>query len=139
MKLSLKTNQVNKGIKKAQKRNLLETNPIAAWLHNNVNYAPGCQTQIGVARKIKDHLDLIAYEYENRWLYPNYVKYCEITRLKAVSLQRFSRLLGDLCQHQLGLNGVYLQKRTKNGRSFCGLTLPTSSTNESPIDAAFGV
>ena len=54
------------------------------------------------------------YEYEDVWLYPNYVAYCESTNTRALSLRRFTDLLLDLLTVQLHLDTVE-QKTTKKG------------------------
>ncbi|MBT4837325.1 MAG: hypothetical protein HON94_08265, partial [Methylococcales bacterium] len=119
----LKPAQSDKIIRISQKRNILETNPLASWLHQNVGYSPGFVMPIGVARKMKDPYEVTSYEKESRWLYPNYVKFCETSGSKPIALQRFSRLLDDLCCHQLGLKNSGLNQRSNKGRSFKGLNI----------------
>jgi phage/plasmid-associated DNA primase len=137
---TLKGSYSEKLLLSSQMKNLLDTNPLAAWLHSNVSYVPGEKSQIGVARKMKDSMEVTSYDHEDKWLYPNYVKFCEITNTKPVALQRFSRLLDDLCKHQLGLANIGLSKRTNQGRYFLGIIIPTFSQKRiSPINAAFGL
>jgi len=120
------------------KENLIQTNPMAAWLHENVTYIKNFVTQIGVAKKIRDENDIQKYENEDEWLYPNYVKYCNNTLNKPISTKRFSNSLVDLCDNQLHIE-VKLLAKDREGRKLLGLKIKNDSDEAaSPVDFALG-
>ncbi|MFC1826610.1 phage/plasmid primase, P4 family [Thermodesulfobacteriota bacterium] len=141
--LELSDNEVTKIIKQRgsaaskinAKRNILDTNPMAAWLHDNIIYNPETETNIGSAPK--QSYSIGSYKRETEWLYPNYKKYCDSTGVKAISLQRFSQLLDELCQHQLHLPGACLQDKSAGGRTFKGLSISNGKPGISPVDFSF--
>ena len=122
------------------KENLLATNPISEWLHDNVIYDPwsDVKTYIGVAKKIKDDREMLLFEDENEKLYPNYAKFCGTRELHHVSLKRFRGLLTDLIVGQLRLKGIE-DKKDKHGRYISNIRLRNEYDSEeyvSPVDAA---
>jgi hypothetical protein len=85
-------------------RTLTETNPLAAWLDERVVYEPDGRTYVGMAKQ-----DPVTKQYEgaNTWLYANYRDFADASGdRKAVSPQRFRRLMEDLTVHQLKLPRV---------------------------------
>ena len=124
------------------KENLVATNPIAEWLHENTVYMLECETKayIGVANKIRDENELLCFEDENIKLYPNYAKFCGVRQVHPVSLKRFRGLLTDLIDGQLHLKGVK-DTRDNQGRYFTGIQLRGEKEGDrekhvSPVDAA---
>jgi len=99
------------------KENLLATNPMAEWLHENTLYVPqrGMKTYVGVAKKIRDDRDLVYYEHEDQKLYPNYVKFCDVRGIRPFAQKRFRDLLSELIHSQLKLRTV-ATKRDAGGR-----------------------
>ncbi len=90
-------------LREFQRETLCETNPIADWLDNKVVRSPKSQLTPAC-------------------LYTAFTDYCAITGQKPVSLKRFSNLLIDLCQVQLGWSDVK-KGRTRTGRFISGLSL----------------
>jgi putative DNA primase/helicase len=82
---------------------LCETNPIADWLDNKVLRVPG-------------------ERHSPAFLYNAYKAYSEEMGQKPVSQKRFSGLLIDLCQVQLGWSDVS-KGRDRRGRYVIGLSL----------------
>ena len=110
---------------------LVESNPIADWLDNNIVYEKDCRTNIGVANRDKDSGSSNWYLNTDRWLYANYAEYCHNTGCKAISLRRFVSLLSDLCQNQLDLD---IEKgRDRYGSFIRGLKIRTDSDLEAPL------
>ena len=124
------------------KENLLATNPIADWLHENTVFKPGCETKtyVGVANKIRDEQEMLYFEDEDEKLYPNYAKFCGVRQLHPVGLKRFRDLLTDLIDSQLHLKGIKITKNNQ-GRYFSGIQLRggkevNREEHLSPVDAA---
>jgi len=86
-----------------QRETLCETNPIADWLDNKVLRSPNTR-------------------YAPSDLYTAYTRYSEEAGQKPVSQKRFSNLLIDLCQVQLGWSDVS-KGRDRRGRYIVGLEL----------------
>ena len=110
---------------------LVETNPIADWLDNNIVYRENYRTNIGVANRDKDSSSDCWYLNTDKWLYANYAEYCHSTGTKSIGLRRFGNLLSDLCKNQLELN---IEKgRDRNGSYFSGLKIRDRLDNDPPI------
>ncbi|MGK7954845.1 MAG: DNA primase, partial [Crocosphaera sp.] len=58
---------------------------------------------------------------ENIWLYANYAEYCSLTGVNAISSARFSYLLLDLCNNQLGF--TVKKGRDRKGAFIQGLKI----------------
>ena len=79
---------------------LVETNPMAAWLQDNLILTPGAKTHIGT--KTKD---------ASRNLYHNNVEWLQETNRTPLNLNNFSRVLLDLLKNQLRVPNV---RKAKN-------------------------
>ncbi len=90
-------------LREFQRETLCETNPIADWVDNRIVRSPSSRFTPGL-------------------LYTSFKEYCDQTGQKPVSLKRFSNLLIDLCQVQLGWTDVK-KGRDRTGRFITGLTL----------------
>lgn len=90
-------------LKNFQRETLCETNPIADWLDNKLVRLAGSRITPGS-------------------LYEKFKAHCDETGQKPVSLKRFSGLLIDLCQVQLGWHDVK-KGRDRLGRFITGLAL----------------
>jgi putative DNA primase/helicase len=86
-----------------QRETLCETNPIADWLDNKVIRSPGTR-------------------HTPSYYYEAFKKYLDESGQKGVSLKRFSNLLIDVCQVQLGWADVS-KGRNRYGRYIEGLEL----------------
>jgi len=119
-------------MEKASIDNLLNTNPIAAWLDERIIYSPDTETSIGTDYKNVDG----SHKNSDFWLYPSYCEYCELNKVKPVSSKRFSNLLIDLCQNQLGLPEIVKLNKDRYGTKIKGLKLRDDEKDEdifSPI------
>ncbi|MGK7881658.1 MAG: phage/plasmid primase, P4 family [Crocosphaera sp.] len=81
---------------KSKLDNLMDTNSIAAWLNEKIIHDPQYQTQVGCKPPLGESKEEI-------WLYASYCAYCASAGINTISLTRFSNLLLDLCNNQLGL------------------------------------
>ena len=99
---------------------MVENNPIAAWLNENIIYDPNSYTHVGKAIKSTESEEV--YIGASKWLYPNYCAFCEGIKVNPISLNRFSTLLLDLCNHQLNLGDV-VKDRNRNGVFIQGLKI----------------
>ena len=124
----LQTSTVAPTLAASHARALVRTNPLAAWADDRLTLdpAPGKQVKddyvpagvnVGIARREEQGN---RYEYEDVWLYPNYVAYCDSTKSHAMSLRRFTDLLLDLLTVQLHLKTVH-HKRDKKGSQVFGV------------------
>jgi putative DNA primase/helicase len=112
-------------------RTLVETNPIADWLDNEVVYQAEARTNIGVAKRDKDSSSPHWYLDTDKWLYPNYCEYCHNTGSRPVSLRRFVNLLSDLGKNQLGLE--IKKERDRYGSYFVGLKIRSEDDPSPPL------
>jgi putative DNA primase/helicase len=107
-------------------RMLVDTNPLAAWANEWLTADINSISRVGIAHK-PDHST--HYEHEDDWLYPNYCAYMDGANFKSVSQTRFSTLLEDLCQHQLGLESV-TRGRDRHGAHLTGIRLRTAAESQ---------
>ncbi|MGK7955468.1 MAG: DUF5906 domain-containing protein, partial [Crocosphaera sp.] len=109
---------------------MVENNPIAAWLNENIIYDPQTYTHVGKAIKSTENEEV--YVGASKWLYPNYCAFCEGIKVNPISLNRFSTLLLDLCNHQLNLGDV-VKDRNRNGVFIQGLKIRDHLDDEAPF------
>uniref|UniRef100_UPI0030D71830 hypothetical protein n=1 Tax=Cyanothece sp. BG0011 TaxID=2082950 RepID=UPI0030D71830 len=102
------------GLRKSKLENLIDTNSIAAWLNEKVVYIEDYQTQVGCKSPLGESKETI-------WLYANYSEYCSLSGVNAISLSRFSFLLLDLCNNQLGF--TVSKGRDRKGAFIQGLKI----------------
>jgi putative DNA primase/helicase len=112
---------------------LMATNPIAAWADACLVRADAeTDTYIGVAKRLEHGQ---GYDKEEEWLYANYRSYMDRANFLPVSLTRFSALVVDLCQFQIGQADIQ-KGRNKNGAFITGIALrPQHSEAQSFIEA----
>ena len=92
------------GLVRQKLQTLIENNPIASWLNDNIVYHPTYKTRIGLAQKSKEEGEV--FIGSSKWLYANYKAYCEGSGTNGLSLNRFVPLLLDFCNHQINLPAV---------------------------------
>ncbi|EAZ89378.1 phage/plasmid primase, P4 family [Crocosphaera chwakensis] len=102
------------GLLKSKLENLIDTNSIAAWLNEKITYIDRYETQIGCKSPLGE-------SKENIWLYANYCQYCSLSGINTISLTRFSYLLLDLCNNQLGF--TVRKGRDRKGAFIQGLKI----------------
>jgi putative DNA primase/helicase len=118
------TTQAVPALREAWTRALVEANDLAHWADTCLVYDACAKTYVGLAKR-----DRIAegYQREDSWLYANYRAFAEVAgERRPISLVRFSGLLEDLCQQQLGLKGVG-RGRDKDGACLTGVRLRTTT------------
>ena len=119
------------GLAAMKAQTIVESNPIADWLDNNIIYQQNYRTNIGVAQRDKDNASSQWYLNTDRWLYANYAEYCHNTGSRPIGVRRFVNLLSDLCQNQLKLD---VEKgRDRYGSYFSGLKIRGESDDEPPL------
>ncbi|EAZ90075.1 phage/plasmid primase, P4 family [Crocosphaera chwakensis] len=138
--LEMESESASECIKNAHKRcvkltlerieSMVENNPIAAWLNENIIYDPDSYTHVGKAIASKENDEV--YIGASKWLYPNYCAFCEGIKVNPISLNRFSTLLLDLCNHQLNLGDV-TKDRNRNGVFIQGLKIRDHLDDDKPF------
>jgi hypothetical protein len=116
-----RTLQAVPSLQEAWRQALIETNPLAAWANEYLTADKGATCYVGCAE-----WDASAGRFKrcDDWLYPSYRQYAEgAGEPRPVSMQRFRRLLLDLCQHQLKLPGIESPPRDRDGQPLIGLHL----------------
>ncbi|MBW4419811.1 MAG: hypothetical protein KME13_11350 [Myxacorys californica WJT36-NPBG1] len=113
---------------------IVESNPLAAWLDSRCVFDADSKTYVGNAVKYTfsespddgaTRTTRTYWEGSETLLYPSYIAYSNAVGTKPVSLQRFSRLLSDLCVGQLG-HAEAKKERDSKGAHFVGLRFRTS-------------
>ena len=119
-----------------QRDSMVATNPIVDWMDAWAVLDDDCVSYIGTAKKLVG-FQKVTYENADKWLYPNYLTYCEETNIKPLSMQKFSTVLDDVCRNQLQLKGVGRGEKTRKGRPFFGLRIRRPGIDDdlpSPVD-----
>jgi len=120
----------------AKRNTLIETNPIIAWLADNIELSQGTRTRVGMLGNGADR-----YVGADHNLYPNFVRWCESNGKKGqVNKNTFSRQLEEAVTVTLGIGGVEWKKNLRvgdtNGAGFVGLKI-ANGTRYSIVDSAF--
>lgn len=123
------TNKAVPSLYDVTRETLINTNPLAAWIDDQVVYEKNARSRIG---NKGDNC--------NEFFYPNYTKFCDETGIKPMQLNNFSTNLIDLCKRQLGLIDVGKTEKTRTGVYITNLRLRLPNDNDellSPIDIKF--
>lgn len=117
---------------------LAATNPMVAWMLDNVHFAENVESQIGVKNRLtisEGHNDgdsttmtHVEYENENVWLYPNYCQWCDQNGKKPVAKNQFSTIAIDAARNMLAKTYVRYERRNA-GRYVIGMALHTAPTS----------
>ena len=118
--LVVRTEELVETLGASKRAALIRTNPIAAWLDENVAYTGNPADRVFVGRKEFGEFDAIINNRTH--LFPNYCQWCEETNNKEMALNRFSENLHDLLVYQLRLPKVERLK-VKKGSCFTGIRL----------------
>lgn len=119
--------------------NLLDINPIAAWMDYCIIHDPDARTQIGLAIPDKDRDSQTTYLNVGQWLYPSYCEYSKNSGSRSpLGLQRFVKLLDDLAKNQLKLDGVEREKDRTKKSYFKGLRIRQDGTDDGLPSPIFG-
>lgn len=110
---------------------LAATNPMVAWMLDNVTFDENLESQIGVKNRltVNEGRDLdgtttthVEYEKSNVWLYPNYCLWCDQNGKKPVSKNQFSTVVIDAARNMLAKSYVRYERR-ESGRYVVGMAL----------------
>ena len=127
--------------------NIINMNPLAAWVHDCLVIKSENIIRVGVKKRIKENREngtsVDVYEHQDEYLFPNYLAWCEANDKRNQSLQVFSGLLKQLFESPDLLNIptslVYKPINSgANGSHFIGLDIrPINDTEAlSPLDVA---
>lgn len=98
---------------------LVESSNLASWVDDRLVIDHGYRMQVGIAR----------LDCQDRYLYANYVAYCQDTNSKPISMRRFSAQLIDLLEAQTKITDVSKGK-DRNGAYFIGLRIRQQSLDD---------
>lgn len=108
---------------------LMENNPIAAWINENLLFDPTAKTRIGLAKPSKEEGEI--FLDSSKLLFANYKAYCVGAGINGLSLNRFVPLLLDFCKHQIGLGIERVKERT--GAFILGLKIRDGCDDKPPL------
>ena len=127
-------------LKAARLEALAATNPMVAWLMDNVHFAENVSAQVGVKNRLTisendrcgETVTRVEYEGADRLLYPNYCRWCDENGKMPVSKNQFSTTVVDVAKNLLGRPYVARERDNAGARVIRGLTLtppaqPTAS------------
>jgi P4 family phage/plasmid primase-like protien len=122
-------------LKAARLDALSATNPMVAWLLDNVHFDENVTAQVGDKKRltisVKDFegetVTRVEYQHEDTWLYPNYCRWCDQGGKMPVSKNQFSTTLVDVAKNLLNKPYVARARDSSGARCIQGmtLTLPT--------------
>jgi putative DNA primase/helicase len=106
-----------------RKANLAEArfnNPILDWMLSNLLPDPQAKTQVGTREEYRGSASEILFKNADKWLYPNYLTWCQRSGRDKVSLQRFSGILTDAAAtHEITIS----KNRAGDGVKISGLRI----------------
>ncbi len=108
-------------------------NSCADWLLESVVFDPKASNQIGIKTECRDKENGSSYyAHAERWLYPNYLQYCqEHGRARPVSARKFSDTVMDIAEH-LGHDLIRKRDNLTRAHTLMGLRLRTFEGDEAP-------
>ena len=111
---------------------LAATNPMVAWMLDNVHFAENVSAQVGEKKRLTisegrndgdgKSTTHVEYEFQDAWLYPNYCQWCDANGKMPVSKNQFSSTAVDAAKNLLGKTFVR-HERKSTGRYIVGMTL----------------
>jgi putative DNA primase/helicase len=116
---------------------LTATNPMAAWMLDNIHFSESAMTQVGTKKRLTisdrnsngETVTRVEYEHEDTRLYPNYCRWCDHNGKMPVSAKAFSSTLVDVAKNLLGKPYVARVRDIPGTRCIRGMSLtPTSPT-----------
>ena len=117
-------------LKQVRLETLAQTNPIAAWLMEAVEFGPGLAAQVGTkqAKRMTDSNGIgkteswDVYENQDIWLYPNFCRWCDEHGKRPIACNAFGNQLIDVARNMLGHPVVRGDKR-RDGSKVVGLRI----------------
>ena len=110
---------------------LAATNPMVAWMLDNVHFAENVIAQVGAKKRltiaVKDYdgetVTRVEYEHEDTRLYPNYCRWCDENGKMPVSKNLFSSTAIDVAKNLLNKSYVARVRDAAGARCIRGMAL----------------
>jgi putative DNA primase/helicase len=129
-------------LKAARLDALAATNPMVAWMLDNVHFAENVSAQVGEKKRITvsegrndgDHTTMthVEYEHEDTRLYPNYCQWCDRNGKQPVSKNQFSTTVVDAAKNLLGKPYVERYRSSEGARCIRGVELNPTEEKSKP-------
>jgi putative DNA primase/helicase len=132
------TDHLVKSSQDAKMATLIETNPLIAWLSQNVEFSPEVRVQVGALGVSTENM----FELADNYLYPNFIRWCKQNGRKGqISTNTFSTQLEEVITIILGVDGVERKRQMrvpgeKTRSGFIGLKI-VEGTENSIVEYAF--
>lgn len=125
----LRSTSVHVGsLKQTRIDTLAQTNPIAGWCMDAVEFGPGFMAQVGTRKEIRitsgdgggKAESWTEYDRQGEWLYPNYCRWCDERGKRPIACNAFAAQLLDVAKNMLGQD-VAKMPRSAGGVRMSGL------------------
>ena len=125
----LRSTSVHVGsLKQTRIDTLMQTNPIAGWCMDAVEFGPGFTAQVGTRKEIRitsgdgggKAESWTEYDRQGEWLYPNYCRWCDERGKRPIACNAFAAQLIDVAKNMLGQD-VAKMPRSAGGVRMSGL------------------
>lgn len=116
----LRSTSVHVGsLKQTRIDTLAQTNPIAGWCMDAVEFGHGFFAQVGTRKEIRftsgdgggKAESWTEYERQNEWLYPNYCRWCDERGKRPVACNSFAAQILDVAKNMLGQDVARMPRR----------------------------
>ena len=132
------TDHLVKSSQDAKMATLINTNPLIAWLSENVEFSPEARVQVGALGVSSESM----FDLADSYLYPNFIRWCKQNGRKGhSSTNTFSTQLEEVITIILGVDGVERKRQIrvpgeKTRSGFIGLKI-VEGTENSIVEYAF--
>ena len=126
------SNEMAPSLAKANQERLIESSPLAAWVHDSCAFSDDLTSRPGKLEEV--HLNRETegstregtryYKGETEFLYPSYVSFCKSTGAKPLSVRTFTPKFLSMCNDIMGKSVT--QDRRSYGMLFSGVALKTA-------------
>lgn len=125
------TGAYTRSLRAAREEALAATNPLAAWMLDNVYFAENVLTQVGEKKRLtissndgyRETVSRTEYEHEETRLYPNYCRWCDQNSKNPLSKNLFSSTVIDVAKNLLNKSFVERIRDGAGARCIRGMTL----------------
>ena len=121
-------------IRNADFNAMTATNPVAAWIEECCIADREAWTQIGDKREIREPGHETIYENGDKWLYANFLQWCQRANKPALASRRFTETLIQTCT-TLGFHVA--ESRRNSGNGIIGLRIRQELSSGEGENAAF--